>query len=176
MVAALRSAAAELVVEARYPPGAGQFSDPVAGVARAAPDAVLVADTADRLALIAPALAAAGLWPLPGGPPPRTSGHGVLLLATAEGASQKLVDQAGRYLQGALLAPGFFPDPDDATCAAFVTRFTEAYGRAPGPWEAFAYEAIRAVAAARTPAEAAAWRSRWPLVYRVDGARIRATR
>lgn len=175
MVAALRGGGSEVVIEARYAPGATQFSGPIADIAKAVPDAVLVADTADQLALIAPALAAAGLWPLPG-PPPRTAGRGVLLLATAEGASPKLVEQAGRYLQGALLAPGFFPDPDDPTCGPFVARFTQAYGRAPGPWEAFAYEAVRAVAAARTPAEAAAWRSRWPVVYRVDGRDVRAVR
>jgi ABC-type branched-subunit amino acid transport system substrate-binding protein len=174
--AALRAGGAEVFVESRYPPGAKHFREAVDGVAGANPDAVVVVDTADQLALIAPALAAGGLWPLPDGPPPRTRGRGVWLLATAEGATQKLLDAAGRYLQGALLAPGFFPDPADDVAGPFVTRFTEEYGHAPGAWEAFAWEAVRAAAAARTAAELGGWRSRWPAVYRVSRAEVHALR
>jgi len=176
MIAALARDGVEIVAQPRYASGARQFGDAVAPLVAAKPDAVLVADTAEQLALIAPALAAAGLWPLPGGPPPRSGGRGVVLLATAEGASPKLLDSAGRYLQGALLAPGFFPDPDDPDCGPFVARFSEEYGRPPGAWEAFAYEAVRAAGSARSPAELASWRSRWPRVYRVDGAGARALR
>lgn len=176
MIAALAKEGAEIVAQPRTVSGARQFGDAIMGLVAAQPDAVLVADTAEQLALIAPALAAAGLWPLPGGPPPRTSGRGVVLLATAEGASPKLLDSAGRYLQGALLAPGFFPDPDDPDCGPFVARFSEEYGHPPGAWEAFAYEAVRAAATAGSPAELASWRSRWPRVYRVDGDHARALR
>jgi ABC-type branched-subunit amino acid transport system substrate-binding protein len=98
------------------------------------------------------------------------------LLATAEGASGKLLESAGRYLQGALLAPGFFPDAADPSCGPFVAKFAEDYGRPPGAWEAFAYEAVRAAATARSAADLVAFRSRWPRVYRVDGSQVRALR
>ena len=49
---------------------------------------------------------------------------------------------------GALLAPGFYPDAADPGAKAFVERFTAAYGRAPGPTEAYAYDAAQLVAAA----------------------------
>jgi ABC-type branched-subunit amino acid transport system substrate-binding protein len=127
---------------------------------------VFVADGADRLELIAPALAAADLWSAPwGAPKPPAPAPGkprlrnVLLLSTASELSPKLVQAAGRYVQGALLAPGFYADAADARVRAFVDGYRAAYGADPHAAEAYAFDgvsALRAVTAAgaRTRADA----------------------
>ena len=56
---------ATVVVESSYVPGATSFSPSIAPLKRVAFDAVFVPDTAERLALVAPALAVADLWPQP---------------------------------------------------------------------------------------------------------------
>lgn len=147
-----------VVAEASYPPGATSFAGPVGALKRAPFDAIFVPDTAERLALIAPALAVADLWPQPwtpdaarraaaeprhhhgrrGGSTPRP----VLLLSTASDVSQKLVQNAGRYVQGAYLCPGFFADDGDPRSRAFVEGYRAAYGRDPHATEAYAYDAV----------------------------------
>jgi hypothetical protein len=64
----------------------------------------------------------------------------VRLLARAEGAGPRLLG-AARYLDGALLAPGFYPEDEDAEIGPFVTEFASRRGRPPGLWEALAYGA-----------------------------------
>ena len=92
------------------------FSTAVAALKKASFQAVFVPDGADRLELIAPALAFADLWPAPWGAPRPAAAPGqprprhVLLLSTANDLSPRLLQNAGRYVQGALLAPGFFAD------------------------------------------------------------------
>src|SRR5581483_11811570 len=112
---AVTAAGGRVVVQASYPPTASSFSAAVAPLRRATFDAVFVPDDADRLELVAPALAVIDVWSrspatpahrpvsAPGAPRRRE----VLLLSTAVGLSKRLVRNAGRYVQGALLAPGF---------------------------------------------------------------------
>jgi ABC-type branched-subunit amino acid transport system substrate-binding protein len=112
---------------------------------------VFVADTAEQLELIAPALATSGAVPRPLGTPPKKvqGGRPVLLLSTAEA----LVDAGGfaattgRYAEGALLAPGYYNDDADPASKAFSDRFSAAYGHKPGAGEAYAYDAVQLAAA-----------------------------
>ena len=153
-----------VTAEASYPPGATSFGAVLAAFRKAPPQAVFVADGADRLELIAPALAAADLWPapwgtprpatVPGKPRPRT----VLLLSTANDLSPHLLQAAGRYVQGALLAPGFYPAADDERARAFVESYRTAYGADPHATEAYAFDGVNALrtvtaAGARTRAD-----------------------
>jgi ABC-type branched-subunit amino acid transport system substrate-binding protein len=143
--------------EASYASGATSFGNVVAAIKRTPPQVVFVADGADRLELIAPALAAADLWPAPWGAP-RPAGvpgqprpRNVLLLSTAGELSPRLLQNAGRYVQGALLSPGFYADPGDARARAFVEAYRAAYGAEPHATEAYAFDgaaAFRAVTAA----------------------------
>jgi ABC-type branched-subunit amino acid transport system substrate-binding protein len=111
--------------------------------------AVFVPEQADRLELIAPALAAAGLVPrAPGGKVGKKQGRAIVLLSTAEGMGPDYVRDAGRHTIGALLAPGFFPDKSDATIAAFVDRYEAAHGKAPTAVDAYAHDAALAIAVA----------------------------
>jgi ABC-type branched-subunit amino acid transport system substrate-binding protein len=151
--------------EATYPPGATAFTAPIAALKKGAPQAVFVADGADRLELVAPALAFADLWPAPWGKRPEATSVGsvgkkgarnVLLLATANDLSPKLLESAGRYVQGALLAPGFYADANDAAAKSFVDAYRAAYGQEPHATEAYAYDGVNALRAAAASAHSRA--------------------
>ena len=79
-----------------------------------------------------------------GSPAPRR----ILLLATADGLGPRFLFSAGRYTQGALLAPVFFPDESDPLAGPFVTRFREQFTDEPTVADALAYDATRALALA----------------------------
>jgi branched-chain amino acid transport system substrate-binding protein len=143
-----------VVAEATYPPGATSFGQAVAAFKKSPPQAVFVGDGADRLELIAPALAAADLWPAPWGAPRPAAVPGkprarnVLVLSTANDLTPRLSQNAGRYVQGALLAPGFYADADDARARAFVEGYRAAYGADPHATEAYAFDGVNAFRAA----------------------------
>lgn len=109
--------------------------------------AVFVPEQSDRLELIAPALANAGLVPRPFGDKRAPGGRPILLLSTAEGLKDSFLADAGRNAQGALLAPGFYPDATDPVARPFIERFTQAHGHAPGAIDAYAFDAAQLVAA-----------------------------
>jgi branched-chain amino acid transport system substrate-binding protein len=111
-------------------------------------DALFVPEDAATLALIAPALDAAGLKPRPVGTKKLRNGRPIVLLSTAENLTAAFATDAGRHAEGALLAPGFYPDDQDPVSKVFVDRFIAAYGRAPGFIEAYAYDAAQLAAAA----------------------------
>ncbi len=156
----------KVVAEASYPAGATSFGAAIAPFKKTPPQAIFVADGADRLELIAPALAAADLWsapwgaprpasPAPGKPRPRN----VLLLSTASDLSPHLVQAAGRYVQGAMLSPGFYADAGDARVRAFLDAYRAAYGGEPHAAEAYAFDGVNVLrtvtaAGARTRADA----------------------
>ena len=158
-----------VVAESSYVAGATSFASALGPLKRSAFQAIFVPDSAERLPLIAPALAVADLWPQPWGkargavaPTPSKGQPGqprpVLLLSTASELSRKLVDSAARYVQGALLCPGFFPDDVDAAARGFVEAYRIAYGQDPHATEAYAYDAVTILRAitqrgARTRAE-----------------------
>jgi ABC-type branched-subunit amino acid transport system substrate-binding protein len=143
-----------ITAEGTYVPGATSFSSAIAPLKKAPPQAVFVADGADRLELIAPALAFADLWPAPWGKPrpPAEPGkpraRNVLLLSTANDLSPRLLQNAGRYVQGTLLAPGFYADPTDAAVKTFADAYRAAYGQEPHATEAYAYDGVNALRAA----------------------------
>jgi ABC-type branched-subunit amino acid transport system substrate-binding protein len=150
--------------DASYPPGATSFGAPVSAIKKTPPQVVFVADGADRLELIAPALAVADLWPAPWGTPRPPAAPGqprarnVLLLSTATELGPRLLQNAGRYVQGALLSPGFYAEAGDARARAFVDAYRAAYGQDPHATEAYAFDGaavFRTVTAggARTRAE-----------------------
>jgi branched-chain amino acid transport system substrate-binding protein len=109
---------------------------------------VFVPEEADRLILITPALAATGNVPKPVGTKKVSGGRPVLLLSTAEGLSGDYLNNAGRQSEGALFAPGYYPDDQDPNQKVFLDRFIAAYGKAPGATEAYAYDAAQLAASA----------------------------
>ncbi len=111
-------------------------------------DAIFIPDKADRVALVLPALATSGAYPKPLGTKRVVDARPVLLLSTAEGLDAQFVANAGRYSEGAWLAPGFYADPTDAAAKPFVDRYTAAFGQPPQAIEAYAYDAAMLIAAA----------------------------
>ncbi|MEE9614780.1 MAG: penicillin-binding protein activator [Thermodesulfobacteriota bacterium] len=65
----------------------------------------------------------------------------VQLLGSNGWNSRKLIEIAGRHVEGAVFADGFFADSNREGTAKFVKRFTEAYGHKPGILSAQAYDA-----------------------------------
>jgi len=158
---AVIAAGGTVVAEATYVTGATSFAGPIGSLKKTPFDAVFVPDSADRLALIAPALAVADLWPQPWsaeaakraaesskGRGKDVNGKGgakakpILLLSTANDLSHKLLANAGRYVQGALLCPGFYADDSEPHARAFADGYRAAYGRDPHATEAYAYDAV----------------------------------
>lgn len=136
----------ELIIELGYKPDTKSFL----GVTRkldGAWQAVFVPAPADQVELIAPALAAAGLIARAPGVKKAAGGRPIVFLSTVEGAGADYVREAGRYSEGGFLAPGYFPGAVDERGLDFERRYLAATGRAPGAVDAYAFDAVRVVAA-----------------------------
>jgi ABC-type branched-subunit amino acid transport system substrate-binding protein len=147
---AVAAGGGRVVAQATYIAGANSFAPAVAQLHKTSFDAVFVPDDADRLELVAPALAVADLWSRPVGgarrPPPAPGApkrREVLLLSTAVGLSKRLVKNAGRYVQGILLSPGFFAAGDDPRSTKFIERFRQLYNQDPSATDAYAFDGVR---------------------------------
>ena len=64
----------------------------------------------------------------------------VYLLGTNLWHSEKLLDMAGQYAQGAIIADGFFAASESDKIKEFTARFQNAYGKQPEFIEAIAYD------------------------------------
>jgi ABC-type branched-subunit amino acid transport system substrate-binding protein len=134
----------------RYPSGTTSFGAQATALAKEEFDALLVADRASTFALIAPALAAAGLW---SGPALGGGARGILLLAPSIAFDPALVGSVGRYLQGAVFSVPFGATLADGPGRAFADRFQAQFGETPDAFAAFAHDAYRL---ARTTVDAGA--------------------
>jgi ABC-type branched-subunit amino acid transport system substrate-binding protein len=134
-----------IVVKVTYPSATKSFTS-FAGQLNGSWDALFVPEEASKLALIAPAVSATKRIPKPFGTKKAPGGRPVLLVSTAEGLSGAFLADAGRHAEGALLAPGYYPDDQDPAQKAFLDRFIASYGRAPGVPEAYAYDAAQLAA------------------------------
>jgi ABC-type branched-subunit amino acid transport system substrate-binding protein len=138
-----------IVAHAIYPAGANSFTDSIAQIRSPDVEAIFIPDDADRLELVAPALAAADLWARswsPGTPGPSTGTRNpgeVLLLSTARGLSPRLLRNAGRYVQGALLSPGYYAAAPDPGARRFLEQFRLHYRQDPSATDAYCYDAVR---------------------------------
>src|SRR5262249_42768876 len=128
--------------QASYESNATAFGQPIKELRLRRWDVLFVPDLASRLELIAPALAAADLWPAPPAAAKQPKVRNIFLLSTAEDLSPRVLRES-RYLQGALLAPGYYPEED-----SFVQQYRGEHGDDPKLFEAFAYDAVHAVRAA----------------------------
>jgi len=140
--AAVTDLGGSVVATQSYAAGTTTFGPVIAPLAAVPFDAILVVDAARTVGLVAPALAAAGLWSRPAGAGPPAGGRAVQLLLPSLAFDAALPRQAARYLEGAVCATGFFPgDPAPAT-AAFVAAYRERFESDPGYVAAFAHDAF----------------------------------
>jgi ABC-type branched-subunit amino acid transport system substrate-binding protein len=137
---AVRASGATVVTELSYPPRARSFTELAKTLSKSTFDGLFVPDRVRSLTLLAPALARAGLW---SGSPPSDKGRGIQLLATADGLTQRHLAASRRYLQGALLAPGFYPDETAAGSGPLIKRFRLDHGRPPSLLEALGFDSVK---------------------------------
>ncbi len=147
-VDAAKSEGVTIAVDLRYDAKETSFTKQARVLKARGVDAVFVGDTSSKLELIAPALAAADLWATPRGDSAGPKRRAILLLSTAEGLSPRLLQTAGRYVQGAVLGASYWADEADERQAELVGRYRQAYGEDPGQFAAAAWDAVRAVRAA----------------------------
>jgi ABC-type branched-subunit amino acid transport system substrate-binding protein len=146
--AAARARGGEVVAELRYPEKSTTFIAPAKQLAKAKVDAVFVPATASQLELVAAQLAAAGVTRAErdaAGKPERK--NVTTLYATADGLGPRFLANAGRYTQGAVLAPvyqGPQGEPGSPVEAA-IQRFRTACGEDPGAADAIAFDAVVAL-------------------------------
>jgi branched-chain amino acid transport system substrate-binding protein len=95
-------------------------------------DAVFIPDSHERVGLIAPQLAYHDVT-------------GVTLLGTNLWNSLKLIDIAGRYVNGAIFPCGFFPGSGYAGVDSFVDQYKTHFGKEPQLLAAIGYDTIRIV-------------------------------
>jgi len=164
MEAAFRSAiaahGAEFLGATTYLATATAFGPEITRLAAQPFDALLVADSARKLELIAPALAAGGLWSTPNNTPAPSSGRAILLLSPSIGFGPQLSRTVGRYLQGAVFSVPFSSNALSAGERTFTEGYRRQFDAAPDGFAAFAHDAYRMVRTAvdrgsRTRAELA---------------------
>jgi branched-chain amino acid transport system substrate-binding protein len=125
----------------RYPETATTFIEPVKKLQQGSPEAIFVPAPANQLQLIAPQLAASGVTLMPGVKP---VGRFARLYATADGLNEAFLQSTAKYLEGAILAPVFYPDVNDPRADAFLQRYKTAYAQDPSSLDALAFDAVRA--------------------------------
>ena len=145
-----REAASKGLTQAKavaYAPGATSFGAEVDVLSKAAFDVLFVPDSAEQVALIAPALAAAGIWSTLAEEHAPNNGRAIGLLAPSVGFHPSLPRLAGRYLQGACFAVPFYAQASEGPAAEFVAQFQETFGSPPDTFAAYAHDAYRLVRA-----------------------------
>lgn len=149
---AVKSLGGVVALRLTYPRRATTFADQARRLKNVSFDALFVPDTARALALIAPALAKVGLWSAAPGATAARGTRTYQMLATGEGVSRSRLAAAARYLEAAVLAPGYFAQPPAAgDPPSAVSRFSSTHGRPPTLVEAFAFDATHVLRSHLTP-------------------------
>lgn len=156
----------QVAIVSRYPAQTTSFVEPAQALAKHGFDALLLADAPQRIALIAPALAAAGLWSSPSAERPPAQARPITVLAPAVAFEPALLRSVGRYLQGAVFSVPFDAEVAQGAGRRFVERFEAQFGESPDAFAALAHDAYKlvrtAVAAGAQTREALAdtlWRA-----------------
>ena len=131
----------QLVGSQRYSAGATSFGKTIAELAKLEFDALMVADSSKQTALIAPALAAAGVWSTAADSPAPGRGRGVLLMAPSVAFDPSLASSVGRYLQGAVFSLPFDASTERGGSKDFAQRFQAQFQQRPDAFAAFAHDA-----------------------------------
>ena len=146
-VEGLQGSAVKVVAELPFAENATTFLPEIQKLAKAQPEALFLPVSSSQLELISSQLAAASLVGTyrvsrgPDGEPQQAGTRIKLLLSPAEGMGERLIRSAGRYLQGAVLAPlsvGSLPVGGGA-----VARLDYGNGEEPTSLDALGFDAVR---------------------------------
>lgn len=144
---AVANQGATVVYQGLYPAGATSFQETATGAAKATPDAVFVADGARAVSLVAPALAAAGLWSTAPGAEAPNRGRAIALLAPQVAFDERTLLPSERYLQGLVISVAFDPPTAQGVGRTFVEGYVDRFGETPNAFAAQAFDAFRLVVA-----------------------------
>jgi branched-chain amino acid transport system substrate-binding protein len=134
---------ARLVSDVAYPAATSSFVKEAEQLEKLDFDTLVLLDGAGKIALIAPTLAAKGIWSVaPGTTPPE--GRAALFVIPAAGFDQNLAVNSRRYLQGALFSVPF----DAADAPTFVASYREMFQAEPNLFSALGADAYRLVESA----------------------------
>ncbi len=133
--------------EVSYPQKATDFVEQTTELLEIDFDTLFLAGSSGRIALLAPALAAAGLWSTPMGEEPGGPGKAIQIIVPSTGLAPDLIRRAGRYLEGALFTTFFYTQSTPET-SDFVERFQSDYGSQPNYLSGFGHDAVVLVAGA----------------------------
>ena len=136
----------QVVKKVSYPPGSYDLSEQMTALGGHGPnqppregplpyDALFIAEDADAVIQVAPQLSFYDL-------------SGFILLGTNLWHEQRLIDQAGPYVQDAVIPSVFFPDSEEPQVKDFVEKYRETYAEAPDLFAALGFDASRIVAEA----------------------------
>jgi ABC-type branched-subunit amino acid transport system substrate-binding protein len=139
---------AQVATVSRYAAETNSFVEVAQALAKQPFDALLLADAPQRVALIAPALAASGLWSSPSAERPPAGARPITLLAPAVAFDPAVLRSSARYLQGALFSVPFDAQLAQGPAQRFVERFQAQFGESPDTFAALAHDAYKLVRAA----------------------------
>lgn len=140
--AAVTELGGTVVATQSYAAGTTTFGPVLAPLVASSFDALLVVDAARTVGLVAPALAAAGVWSRPAGAGPPAGARAVQILLPSLAFDLGLPRQSARYLEGAVCATGFFPGDTAPATASFVAAYRDRFESDPGYVAAFAHDAF----------------------------------
>ncbi|MFO0577582.1 MAG: penicillin-binding protein activator [Polyangia bacterium] len=161
-VDALASSPVKVLAELTFSDSSTTFTAQAQQVVQAQPSALFVPASAAQLELIASQLATAGALPTwkvtraAADKPALASPPVKLLLSTAEGLGERLLKSAGRYLQGAVLAPVSLGGLalSEPGAGSRWDGFQQQLGAEPGALDAMGFDAVQLVRAACEKARA----------------------
>ena len=134
---------AKVVNTVAYPANAASFVKEAQQLEHADFDTLVLLDGPSKIALMAPTLAARGLWSVaPGTEPPE--GRAVLYVVPSAGFDPNLANTARRYLQGALFSVPF----DAADAPEFAAAYREKFQAEPNLFSALGSDAYQIVESA----------------------------
>jgi branched-chain amino acid transport system substrate-binding protein len=131
---------AKLLGAVSYAPTNTSFVHEADAIEKLGADAVVLADAPSRIALLAPALAAKGVWSVARGSKP-PEGRAALYLVPSAGFDPSLAQTTRRYLQGALFAVPF----DAARATDFAAAYRDQFQAEPNLFSGAAYDAFHLV-------------------------------
>ncbi len=135
-----------VVFNQAYPPGTTHFKEAIQTLQRSGAQALFIPDTSKAIALIAPTLAAMGLWSMAPDTKP-SKGQAITLILPHAGFDLTLASLVGRYLQGAVFSVPFDPALQQASVQHFSQRYREQFNAEPDVFAAYAYDAYQLIRA-----------------------------
>ncbi len=141
--AEVRSAGGTVCSAVEYPVGTKSFSPYARDVITQSCRAVLVADVASQVAIVAPTFASEGAWAAPSDIAATRENALVTFVLPSLAWSDSLARAESRYFQGSLVARPYDPDASGTENDRFRVGYETQYGSGPDMFAAYGHDAYR---------------------------------